>query len=152
MYKLGVPMTEEIYDQTLLYMELSHKALAARVCQPTAVLYGNGYVFRYKERDVHQALVQKLARVISGLHAARLLLTSGIPSGTGRIAADVGRVQPRHPIPGAQRQFWQNNGVAFGIPGGILPGGVQQSRKCDRIYSKAFYAAAQKDQGLSFSD
>ncbi|HSX78509.1 MAG TPA: hypothetical protein VLQ80_08075, partial [Candidatus Saccharimonadia bacterium] len=63
---------DELYDQTLQNMEKSHRALAARVHQPQAVAYGDGYVFRYHERDVHQVLVQKLARVISGLHAVRL--------------------------------------------------------------------------------
>jgi hypothetical protein len=66
-----------MYDQVLQNMETSHRALAARVHQPKAVPFGDGYVFRYRECDVHQALVQKLARVISGLHAARLLLAHG---------------------------------------------------------------------------
>ena len=70
-------MMDEMYDQTLQNMEKYHRALAARVHQPKAVAYGGGYVFRYHEHDVHQALVQKLARVISGLHAARLLLAHG---------------------------------------------------------------------------
>jgi hypothetical protein len=70
-------MMEELYDQALHNMEECHTALAARVHQPTAGVHGDGCVFRYRERDVHQALVQKLARVISGLHAARLLMASG---------------------------------------------------------------------------
>jgi hypothetical protein len=70
-------MMDEMFDQTLQNMEECHGALAARVHQPKAVAYGDGYVFRYHERNVHQALVQKLARVISGLHAARLLLAHG---------------------------------------------------------------------------
>ena len=68
---------DELYDQTLSNMEASHTVLASRVNQPHAVTFGSGFVFRYVERDVHQALVQKLARVISGLHAARLLLAHG---------------------------------------------------------------------------
>jgi hypothetical protein len=70
-------MVDEMYDQTLQNMEKSHKALAARVQQPKAVAYKDGYIFRYHERDVHQALIQKLARVVSGLYAARLLLAHG---------------------------------------------------------------------------
>ena len=68
---------DELYDRTLQCMETSLGVLAARVAQPKAVVQGNGYVFRYHECDVHQALVQKLARVVSGLHAARLLLAHG---------------------------------------------------------------------------
>lgn len=66
-----------MYDEVLQFMEKSHWAFAARVRQPTVVAFGNGYVFRYNECDIHQALVQKLARVVSGLHAARLLLANG---------------------------------------------------------------------------
>ena len=66
-----------MYDQVLQNMETSHRSLATGVDQPKAVAFGEGYVFRYHQRDVHQALVQKLARVISGLHAARLLLAHG---------------------------------------------------------------------------
>jgi hypothetical protein len=68
---------DEMYDQVLENMETTHRAFAARVSQPKSVAFGDGYVFRYVERDVHQALVQKLARVISGLRAARLLLAYG---------------------------------------------------------------------------
>lgn len=68
---------DEMYDQVLQFMETSHRAFAALVPQPKAVAFGDGYVFRYHERDIHQALVQKLARVVSGLHAARLLLAHG---------------------------------------------------------------------------
>jgi hypothetical protein len=70
-------MMDEMYDQTLQNLETSHRVLAVRVRQPEAVVHGDGYVMRYRERDVHQALVQKLARVISGLHAARLLSARG---------------------------------------------------------------------------
>jgi hypothetical protein len=35
-------------------------------------------VFRYAERTIQQAMIQKLARVVSGLHAARLLLENGL--------------------------------------------------------------------------
>lgn len=68
---------DELYDQTLSNMEATHAAWAARVHPPQAVAFGSGFVFRYAERDIDQALVQKLARVISGLHAARLLLAHG---------------------------------------------------------------------------
>ena len=64
---------DNLYDQKLSDMEASHAALAARVPQPKMVKVG----FRYVERDIRQALVQKLARIISGLHAARLLLAHG---------------------------------------------------------------------------
>jgi len=68
---------EEMYDLTLQNMEKSHRVLAGWVPPPQPVVHGPGYVYRYQERNIHQALVQKLARVVSGLHAARLLLAHG---------------------------------------------------------------------------
>jgi hypothetical protein len=68
---------DDLYDQTLTHMEATHTRLAAAVKPPRLVPFGDGHVFRYVERDIHQALVQKLARVVSGLHAARLLMTRG---------------------------------------------------------------------------
>lgn len=68
---------DELYDLTLSNMEASHAALAARVPQPQPVPFGKELVIRYVDRNIHQALIQKLARVVSGLHAARLLMTHG---------------------------------------------------------------------------
>jgi len=36
------------------------------------------FVFRYEEQTIHQAIVQKLARSISGLHALQVLLEAGL--------------------------------------------------------------------------
>ncbi len=49
-----------------------------RVPPPQRVPYKDGFVFRYTERTIEQAIVQKLARLISGLHAARILLDHGL--------------------------------------------------------------------------
>lgn len=51
--------------------------LASRVPRPQRIPYKDSFVFRYVEKSVHQALVQKLARLVSGLHAARLLMEAG---------------------------------------------------------------------------
>lgn len=47
---------------------LSHKA-----GNPERHPMGAGYVYRYKEKSIHQAIVQKLARVVTGLQAISLL-------------------------------------------------------------------------------
>lgn len=67
----------ELYDQALLNMENTLHALAARVPQPQRVPHMGSIAYRYIEKSIHQALVQKLARLISTLHAARLLLREG---------------------------------------------------------------------------
>lgn len=68
---------DQLYDQALAHMERTVHRLAKRVPQPQDVPYKDGFVFRHVEKTVHQALVQKLARLVSSLHATRLLMTHG---------------------------------------------------------------------------
>lgn len=68
---------ELLYEQALAHMERTVEELAKRVPQPHKRPYSDGFVFRYIEMTVHQALVQKLARLVSSLHATRLLMTHG---------------------------------------------------------------------------
>ena len=69
---------DQLYDQTLTNMETSHATLAGCVHAPEVVPFGrDGLVFRYADKGIHQALIQKLARVVSGLYAARLLMEHG---------------------------------------------------------------------------
>jgi hypothetical protein len=58
-------------------MEDSLHAFEKRVPPPHLVSLGGQQAFRYTERTIHQAIVQKLARIVSGLHAARVLLAHG---------------------------------------------------------------------------
>ncbi len=75
---LGFDMSmEQLYDQALNNMENTVHALAQRVSPPQRVPYKDSFVFRYVEKSIHQALVQKLARLVSTLHAARLLMEHG---------------------------------------------------------------------------
>ncbi len=67
-----------MYDQVLQHMERTVDILASRVPSPKRVPLKDSYAFRYTEKTVHQALVQKLARVVSGLYAARLLMEAGL--------------------------------------------------------------------------
>ncbi|MGA2317213.1 MAG: hypothetical protein ABSG71_12645 [Thermodesulfobacteriota bacterium] len=68
---------EQLYDQALINMENTVHALAQRVPPPQRVPYKDSFVYRYVEKSIHQALVQKLARLVSTLHAARLLMGHG---------------------------------------------------------------------------
>lgn len=111
---------DELYDLTLSNMEASHAALAARVHRPQAVAFGRGFVFRYVEPDVHQALVQKLARVISGLHAARLLSAHGF-------------VQEQAAL---QRMLDEFNEDVMFLAHGVISGDMT---KLHREYLAAFY-------------
>lgn len=66
-------------------MESIFKTLEMRVPAPKLISFGDGHVFRYLERSIHQAIIQKLARIISGLHAARILLSFGFVQELGAL-------------------------------------------------------------------
>lgn len=68
---------DALYLQSLRHMESTLAELAKRVPPPQRVPILDSFAFRYVEKSIHQAIVQKLARIISGLHAARILLESG---------------------------------------------------------------------------
>jgi hypothetical protein len=48
-----------------------------QVPPPRAVPFKDHFVFRHVEKTIQQALIQKLARLISGLHAVDILLLNG---------------------------------------------------------------------------
>ncbi len=67
----------DIYEQILARLEYAVNLLAGRVAEPKLVDVGGYYAFRHVEKSIHQAIVQKLARMVSTLGAARLLLEHG---------------------------------------------------------------------------
>ena len=67
-----------LYNQTLRQLDKSFRRLEAMVPTPQMMRHGDSFVFRYKEKTIQQALIQKLARMVSGLHAARLLCDNGM--------------------------------------------------------------------------
>lgn len=66
---------ERLYANALDNMERTLRGLEARVPQPQ--WDAKREAFRYKEQTPHQAIVQKSARLVSGLHVARLLMAHG---------------------------------------------------------------------------
>lgn len=58
-------------------MEKTLRVFERGVPSPQAMPSLESFAFRYVEKTIHQALVQKLARIVSGLHAARLLMEHG---------------------------------------------------------------------------
>jgi hypothetical protein len=76
---------DHLYNQVLGKMERTLRILEGRVPQPQRVPYKDSFVFRYVEKTVRQAIVQKLARLVSGLHAARLLMEHGFVQEQGAL-------------------------------------------------------------------
>lgn len=67
----------EPFQKVLAELEDAFRRLEVQVPPPVKVNQGNSFAFRYKEKLVQQALLQKFARYISGLRAAMLLLEHG---------------------------------------------------------------------------
>ena len=68
---------DALYNHTLHHLEKAFSTLEAMVPPPQKIPRRDSFVFRYKEKTIHQALIQKLARVNSGLRAARLFFENG---------------------------------------------------------------------------
>jgi hypothetical protein len=76
---------QKTFEQVLFEMESAFRRLEAQVPPPVKVPYKNGFVLRYHEKSTQQALLQKFARQISGLHALLLLLKNGFVQEQGVI-------------------------------------------------------------------
>lgn len=68
---------DKFYYHVLHNMESILESLAKRVSPPQRAPILDCFVFRYSEKSINQAIVQKLARVISGLYATHILLEHG---------------------------------------------------------------------------
>lgn len=69
---------DDFFDEELGVMDQAFNKLVSMVPPPVIVEVGKGfYAYRYIEKTIHQAIVQKLARIISGLRATRLLMMRG---------------------------------------------------------------------------
>jgi hypothetical protein len=68
---------DSLFQETLSALEIAFRALEKQVPAPRQVPFKDSFVFRYVEQTAQQALIQKMARLLSGLHAARLLVDQG---------------------------------------------------------------------------
>jgi hypothetical protein len=67
----------DLFERTMLCLETSLAALARDVPPPARVPTDNGHVFRFAEKSIHQAIVQKLTVLISNMRASEMLLNAG---------------------------------------------------------------------------
>lgn len=68
---------QELFEETLSVLDSAFSELEDSVPSPQFVSGPGGHVYRYVEKSVQQAIVLKLARVVSGLRAALVLLENG---------------------------------------------------------------------------
>ena len=76
---------EQLYASALANMQRTVHSLAASVPPPQKVPYKTSFVFRYVEQLPEQALVQKLARVVTTLQAATVLMQHGFVQEQGAL-------------------------------------------------------------------
>jgi len=57
---------DHLYSQALGMMGVAFGVLSRKVGDPQRQLMGDAYVYRYKEKSIYQAIIQKLARVVTG--------------------------------------------------------------------------------------
>lgn len=69
---------DQLYNDALDMMSQSFITLYRKVGNPELQSMGKGTVYRYKDKTIHQAIVQKLVRVVTGLQAISLLNKSGL--------------------------------------------------------------------------
>jgi len=69
---------DQLYRQALEMMAIAFDALSGKVGDPQLQPMGDGYVYRYKEKSIYQAIIQKLARAVTGLQAISLLNKAGL--------------------------------------------------------------------------
>jgi hypothetical protein len=69
---------KSFFEPTLILLERGFRQLEAKVPPPVRMPSRDSFVFRYVEQTIHQAIVQKLARTLSGLHAVQVLLERGL--------------------------------------------------------------------------
>lgn len=68
---------EDVFNRVMAELEEAFRRLEEQVPPPVKEGYRDGFVLRYAEQTPQQAMLQKFARLISGLHSLRLLLVSG---------------------------------------------------------------------------
>jgi hypothetical protein len=66
-----------LFTGALAEMRQAFRRLEVQVPPPQAVPFRDGFVYRHVEKTIQQALIQKLARIVSGLHAVDVLLING---------------------------------------------------------------------------
>ena len=70
-------VSHEWLARVLDVLASTHKNFSQRVPAPQKYKYGDGYRFGFVEKTLEQAMVLKLARIVTGLRAAALLIENG---------------------------------------------------------------------------
>jgi hypothetical protein len=72
-----------LQKDALTIMTNAFHLMEASIQKPIKVPFKDSFVYRYINKSIHEALIQKLARVISGLNAIQVLINYGYTQETG---------------------------------------------------------------------
>jgi hypothetical protein len=86
-------MISNLFSHALDQLERAFRRLEAKVPPPIRRVWRDGFVFRYAEQTIHQAIIQKLARTISGLYAVQTLLDRGLFQEQGMVQRAVDEIE-----------------------------------------------------------
>ncbi len=83
----------QLHTEAVLAMTNALRRIESSIPSPERVPLGNSFFFRYVNRGIREALVQKLARYISGLNAAAVLLGAGYVQEIGVLFRTLDEIQ-----------------------------------------------------------
>jgi hypothetical protein len=86
-------LPENFLAPTLQALQDAFRQLETKVSPPIRKPWLDGFVFRYAEQTIQQAIVQKLARMISGLSAIQVLMERGLFQEQGMIQRGSDEIQ-----------------------------------------------------------
>jgi len=84
---------QTLFDHTLTIIDTTFFRLESLTNPPKKTKWKGSFVFRYQEKTVHQAIILKMARMITGLRSAYILHQSGMIQEQGamqRILDEIG--------------------------------------------------------------
>ena len=83
----------QMQAEALEAMTRAFQQMERSLTPPERVFHRNSFVFSYSNKGIHEALLQKLARSISGLNAIVVLLASGYTQEAGVIFRTLDEIQ-----------------------------------------------------------
>lgn len=83
----------QLRPEALTVMTNALRRMESSIAPPQRVPYKDSFVFRYANKGVHEALIQKLARYVSGLNAVVVLLDTGYVQEVGVIFRTLDEIQ-----------------------------------------------------------
>src|ERR1700692_2370633 len=85
-------MPYKLFEHSLEALNRAFRQIEAKVPPPVRKPWPGGFVFRYEEQTIQQAIIQKLARLLSGLHAVEALLECGLFQEQGMVQRAVAEI------------------------------------------------------------